>query len=107
MARRDPAQHLAGAPVEFRLQNLAPEHDRLAACLRGTRELAEKADLPPGTRVLHIASDSFGEFLDLSALREIVATLESSVNGSRRVSDHRPRSICPGDFAALVRSPRS
>ena len=51
MARRDPAQHLAGAPVEFRLQNLAPEHDRLAACLRGTRELAEKADLPPGTRV--------------------------------------------------------
>jgi len=38
-------------PVEFRLQNLPPEHDRLAACLRATRELAEKADLPPGTGV--------------------------------------------------------
>ena len=38
-------------PVEFRLQNLAPEHDRLAACLRGTRDLAEKADLPTGTGV--------------------------------------------------------
>ena len=38
-------------PVEFRLLNLAPEHDRLAACLRKTRELAEKAALPPGTAV--------------------------------------------------------
>ena len=38
-------------PVEFRLENLAPEHDRLAACLRRTRELAEKADLPPGPGV--------------------------------------------------------
>jgi CO/xanthine dehydrogenase Mo-binding subunit len=38
-------------PVEFRLQNLAPEHDRLAACLRATRELAEKAELPRGTDV--------------------------------------------------------
>jgi CO/xanthine dehydrogenase Mo-binding subunit len=35
-------------PVEFRLRNLAPEHERLAACLRRTRELAEKADLPSG-----------------------------------------------------------
>jgi isoquinoline 1-oxidoreductase beta subunit len=33
-------------PVEFRLRNLAPEHERLAACLRRTRELAERADLP-------------------------------------------------------------
>jgi CO/xanthine dehydrogenase Mo-binding subunit len=38
-------------PVEFRLQNLAPEHDRLAACLRKTRELAEKAALPSGAGV--------------------------------------------------------
>jgi isoquinoline 1-oxidoreductase beta subunit len=33
-------------PVEFRLRNLSPEHDRLAACLRRTRELAEKKALP-------------------------------------------------------------
>jgi CO/xanthine dehydrogenase Mo-binding subunit len=38
-------------PVELRLQNLAPEHDRLAACLRKTRELAEKSALPPVTGV--------------------------------------------------------
>jgi isoquinoline 1-oxidoreductase beta subunit len=38
-------------PVEFRLQNLAPEHGRLAACLRRTRELAEKVRLPPGTAI--------------------------------------------------------
>ena len=37
--------------VEFRLQNLAPEHDRLAACLRKTRELAEKVTLPRLTGV--------------------------------------------------------
>lgn len=36
-------------PVEFRLRNLPPEHDRLAVCLRKTRELAEKAALPAGT----------------------------------------------------------
>jgi CO/xanthine dehydrogenase Mo-binding subunit len=36
-------------PVEFRLLNLPPEHDRLAVCLRKTRELAEKATLPAGT----------------------------------------------------------
>ncbi|MBW2697152.1 MAG: xanthine dehydrogenase family protein molybdopterin-binding subunit [Deltaproteobacteria bacterium] len=33
-------------PVEFRLRNLDPEHDRLSACLRKTRELAEKVALP-------------------------------------------------------------
>ena len=38
-------------PVEFRLRNLAPEHERLAACLRRTRALAEKADLPPARGV--------------------------------------------------------
>jgi CO/xanthine dehydrogenase Mo-binding subunit len=38
-------------PVELRLQNLAPEHERLAACLRKTRELAEKAALPSGQGV--------------------------------------------------------
>jgi CO/xanthine dehydrogenase Mo-binding subunit len=38
-------------PVEFRLLNLPPEHERLALCLRKTRELAEKAALPPGTAV--------------------------------------------------------
>jgi CO/xanthine dehydrogenase Mo-binding subunit len=38
-------------PVEFRLRNLPPEHDRLAVCLRKTRELAEKAALPAGTAV--------------------------------------------------------
>jgi isoquinoline 1-oxidoreductase beta subunit len=36
-------------PVEFRLLNLPPEHERLAVCLRKTRELAEKASLPAGT----------------------------------------------------------
>jgi CO/xanthine dehydrogenase Mo-binding subunit len=35
-------------PVEFRLRNLAPEHERLATCLRRTRELAEKVDLRSG-----------------------------------------------------------
>ncbi|UCE87196.1 MAG: xanthine dehydrogenase family protein molybdopterin-binding subunit, partial [Deltaproteobacteria bacterium] len=34
-------------PVEFRLRNLAPEHARLAACLRRTRALAERAERPP------------------------------------------------------------
>jgi CO/xanthine dehydrogenase Mo-binding subunit len=38
-------------PVEFRLKNLPPEHDRLAACLRRTRELAEKVDRPRGAIV--------------------------------------------------------
>ncbi len=38
-------------PVEFRLLNLPPEHDRLAVCLRKTRELAEKAALPAGKAV--------------------------------------------------------
>jgi len=38
-------------PVEFRLMNLPPEHDRLAVCLRKTRQLAEKAALPAGTGV--------------------------------------------------------
>lgn len=33
-------------PVELRLRNLPPEHERLAACLRRTRELAEKTPLP-------------------------------------------------------------
>jgi len=36
-------------PVELRLQNLPPEHERLAACLRKTRELAEKRPLPQGS----------------------------------------------------------
>jgi isoquinoline 1-oxidoreductase beta subunit len=35
-------------PVEYRLSHLTPEQERLAACLRRTRELAERADLPPG-----------------------------------------------------------
>ncbi len=38
-------------PVELRLRNLPPEHDRLARCLRKTRELAEKAPLPAGPAV--------------------------------------------------------
>jgi len=38
-------------PVEFRLRNLPPEHERLAACLRRTRVLAEKASLPLGAAV--------------------------------------------------------
>lgn len=35
-------------PVELRLRNLAPEHERLAACLRRARALAAKVDLQPG-----------------------------------------------------------
>jgi len=38
-------------PVEFRLRNLPPQHERLAACLRRTRELAGKEALPPGAGV--------------------------------------------------------
>ena len=38
-------------PVELRLRNLPPERARLAACLRRTRELAEKVPLPPGVGV--------------------------------------------------------
>jgi CO/xanthine dehydrogenase Mo-binding subunit len=38
-------------PVELRLRNLPPEHGRLAACLRRTRELAEKSPLPAGAAV--------------------------------------------------------
>jgi CO/xanthine dehydrogenase Mo-binding subunit len=38
-------------PVEFRLRNLAAEHERLAACLRRARELAEKVPLPSGAAV--------------------------------------------------------
>jgi len=38
-------------PVELRLRNLPPEHDRLAACLRRTRELAERKALPSGAAV--------------------------------------------------------
>jgi CO/xanthine dehydrogenase Mo-binding subunit len=38
-------------PVEFRLRNLPPEHERLAACLHRARELAEKVDLPPAEGV--------------------------------------------------------
>jgi CO/xanthine dehydrogenase Mo-binding subunit len=36
-------------PVELRLRNLPREHDRLAACLRRTRELAAKVNLPAGS----------------------------------------------------------
>jgi CO/xanthine dehydrogenase Mo-binding subunit len=36
-------------PVDFRLLNLPPEHDRLAVCLRRARELAEKVALPART----------------------------------------------------------
>ena len=35
-------------PVELRLRNLPPEHARLAECLRRTRELAERMELPAG-----------------------------------------------------------
>lgn len=38
-------------PLELRLRNLPPGHERLAACLRRTRELAAKAALPPGPGV--------------------------------------------------------
>lgn len=38
-------------PVDFRLRSLSPGHERLAHCLRRTRELAEKADLPRGSHV--------------------------------------------------------
>jgi CO/xanthine dehydrogenase Mo-binding subunit len=38
-------------PVELRLRNLAPGHERLAACLRRTRELAGKAELRPAAGV--------------------------------------------------------
>ncbi len=38
-------------PVELRLQNIAPEHERLVACLRRTRELAEGLPLPAGSAV--------------------------------------------------------
>jgi CO/xanthine dehydrogenase Mo-binding subunit len=38
-------------PVEFRLENLPAEHARLAACLRRTRELAGKVELPAGPGV--------------------------------------------------------
>jgi CO/xanthine dehydrogenase Mo-binding subunit len=38
-------------PVEFRLRNLPPEQERLAVCLRKTRELAEKVPLPSGATV--------------------------------------------------------
>ena len=38
-------------PVEFRLENLPAEHARLAACLRRTRELARKLELPVGPGV--------------------------------------------------------
>ena len=38
-------------PVEFRLENLAPQHERLAVCLRKTRQLAERSALPAETGV--------------------------------------------------------
>ena len=38
-------------PVELRLLNIAPEHERLVACLRRTRELAEGRPLPAGSSV--------------------------------------------------------
>jgi isoquinoline 1-oxidoreductase beta subunit len=38
-------------PVELRLASLAPGHERLAFCLRRTRELAEKRALPRGAGV--------------------------------------------------------
>jgi CO/xanthine dehydrogenase Mo-binding subunit len=38
-------------PVELRLRNLPPEHDRLAVCLRKTRQLAEKTALPAAAAV--------------------------------------------------------
>ncbi len=36
-------------PVELRLLNIAPEHERLVACLLRTRELAEGRPLPAGS----------------------------------------------------------
>jgi CO/xanthine dehydrogenase Mo-binding subunit len=42
------ARHHKVDPVEFRLRNFAPDHERLEACLRRTQELAEKVALPAG-----------------------------------------------------------